>query len=196
MRLLHLRHDHERRRAAAAKVPIPPTPKSSNPMQGNICRCGTYPRIIAAVPGRPTAIGPEPAHEYCAQAPRNTASNPVIEPERYEFSAPPAHHFHLARRDFFKAPRRWLCCLCLREIAAASAQETPASCSWLPATKIFPRTSLPGCTSAKTARSPFSPAKSKSARTSALPSPRQLPKNSASRSFGPHRHGRHATHSL
>ncbi|MGB9465181.1 MAG: molybdopterin cofactor-binding domain-containing protein, partial [Candidatus Acidiferrum sp.] len=24
------------------------------------------------------------------------------EPERYEFSAPPIHHFELARRDFFK----------------------------------------------------------------------------------------------
>ena len=46
--LLHLRHDHDRRRAPAQN-PNPTRQEIVEYMDGNICRCGTYPRIIAAL---------------------------------------------------------------------------------------------------------------------------------------------------
>ena len=52
---------------------------------------------------------------------------PAIEPERYEFFSPPAHHFHLARRDFFKLLGAGVAVFASAKSAAASAQETPAS---------------------------------------------------------------------
>jgi CO/xanthine dehydrogenase Mo-binding subunit len=58
-------------------------------------------------------------HVAPAQAP--------IEPERYEFFAPPAHHFHLARRDFFKLLGAGVGVFASAKSAVASAQETPAS---------------------------------------------------------------------
>ena len=49
VRLLHAGHDHVGRRAAAAKARRRPARRSSAAMNGNICRCGTYPRIVAAI---------------------------------------------------------------------------------------------------------------------------------------------------
>ena len=57
VRLLHARHDHGRRRPAREQ----PRPERAEivvkAMDGNICRCGTYPRIVAAV--RQAAAGDE-----------------------------------------------------------------------------------------------------------------------------------------
>ena len=46
--LLHLRHDHVGRRLLR-KNPDPTPDEVIEFMNGNICRCGTYPRIIAAL---------------------------------------------------------------------------------------------------------------------------------------------------
>ena len=45
----------EARGAAAAATPNPSEAEIARAMDGNICRCGTYPRIVQAAPtrGRP-----------------------------------------------------------------------------------------------------------------------------------------------
>ena len=47
--LLHARDDHARGGAAAARIPVASDEEIVRAMNGNICRCGTYPRIVAAV---------------------------------------------------------------------------------------------------------------------------------------------------
>jgi len=59
--------------------------------------------------------------------PHAATSQPVIEPERYELFAPPAHHFHLARRDFFKLLGAGVAVFASAKSATALTQETPAS---------------------------------------------------------------------
>jgi isoquinoline 1-oxidoreductase alpha subunit len=49
VRLLHLRHGHARHRAAGNATPRPTQAQIVARMNGNICRCGTYPRIVDAV---------------------------------------------------------------------------------------------------------------------------------------------------
>ena len=49
VRLVHARHDSGRGRSAAARIRIRARPKSSTGMNGHICRCGTYPRVVAAI---------------------------------------------------------------------------------------------------------------------------------------------------
>ena len=49
VRLLPGRADHVGHGAAQAERPSRPTPTSTSAMSGNICRCGTYTRIRAAI---------------------------------------------------------------------------------------------------------------------------------------------------
>jgi hypothetical protein len=77
-----------------------------------------------------------------------------IEPERYELTAQPAYRFAVDRRDFLGLLGGGLLI-----VFSARAQESG-------------RISTPGSTSAKTAPSPSTPARPKSARISALPSAR------------------------
>ena len=49
MRLLPDRPDHERGRACSAKKPAPTDEEITSAMAGNLCRCGCYQRIHAAV---------------------------------------------------------------------------------------------------------------------------------------------------
>jgi CO/xanthine dehydrogenase Mo-binding subunit len=56
----------------------------------------------------------------------SSANRFTPEPERYEFFASPAHHFQLARRDFFKLLGAGIAVFGVAE-AASAAQETPAS---------------------------------------------------------------------
>ena len=49
MRLLHFRNDCKQRGSSPVKIPIPNEPEIAQALQGNICRCGTHPRIVAAV---------------------------------------------------------------------------------------------------------------------------------------------------
>src|SRR5205085_9075171 len=58
---------------------------------------------------------------------RHAACSRAIEPERYEFFATPAYHFHLARRDFFKLLGAGVAVFASLKSAVAAGQETPAS---------------------------------------------------------------------
>ncbi len=49
VRLLHARHDPDDRRAAEAASPAHATNKSSSFMNGNLCRCNGYPKILRAI---------------------------------------------------------------------------------------------------------------------------------------------------
>ena len=49
MRLLHFWNDHDGCIALAREPPIHPHADISHSMEGNICRCGTHPRIVAAI---------------------------------------------------------------------------------------------------------------------------------------------------
>ena len=82
-------------------------------MQGNICRCGTYPRIVAAVhraAGADQALGRRLSREGRKPMSPNRAAEILpgnepeiaIEPERYELRAKPSYNFELDRRDFVK----------------------------------------------------------------------------------------------
>ena len=49
MRLLPIRPDHERRRSAGAQPAARRATQIVEHMSTNICRCGTYPRIVRAI---------------------------------------------------------------------------------------------------------------------------------------------------
>ena len=48
MRILHARH-HRRLGRATRRVKAPTEAQVRDHLQGHICRCGTYPRIVEAV---------------------------------------------------------------------------------------------------------------------------------------------------
>src|SRR5260370_20082443 len=50
----------------------------------------------------------------------------VVEPERYEFSAGPMHHFELLRRDFFKLLGTGIAVFTMAKDAAAMQETAPA----------------------------------------------------------------------
>ena len=75
-------------------------------MNGNVCRCGTYPRIVAAIEAAAnapasTSAGEEPADERTA-ARRRAASSPSATSS----ASGPAYRFELHRREFLQARRR------------------------------------------------------------------------------------------
>ena len=82
------------------KNPHPTEPEIVRAMEGNVCRCGTYPRIVAAI--RKAAA--DTHNQGAARRYKMTVSEDEIlyEPERYELAVGPAYHFELARRDFLK----------------------------------------------------------------------------------------------
>jgi len=64
----------------------------------------------------------------------------VIEPERYEFSAGPVHHFELLRRDFFKLLGAGIAVFTMTKDAGL-CRKRPARAS---TRKTCPRRSAPG----------------------------------------------------
>ena len=86
--------------SAVALLKRNPAPRESEIvdfMDGNICRCGTYPRIVAAIQKAAGGRGRERGNERDerqAQVP--------LEPERYELTAAAPYRFDLDRREFFK----------------------------------------------------------------------------------------------
>ena len=110
------------------------------------------------------------------------------EPERYElYESSPTWDWD--RREFFRiAGAGLVVALLFRETADA---QRPAQGRQRGGGRVCPGRSAPGCTSAKTASSPSIPARSKSARTSAPPSPRWWPRSFACPSRAFHGHGGH-----
>ena len=93
---------------------------------------------------------------------------PEIEFERYELREGPAYRFELDRRDFLKALGGGILVLYLldRDAPEAEAQPPGGRRRGGGGGGPCPRTSAPGCTSARTARSRSTPARPRSARTS------------------------------
>src|SRR5579859_4766678 len=94
MRLLHFGHDHEQRR--------PSLDKSQSHFGGD-CSILAGQHLPLRNASADHRGGPSSSQD---DAGARKMSGPLIrfepEPERYEFSAGPMHHFDLARRDFFK----------------------------------------------------------------------------------------------
>ncbi len=94
----------------------------------------------------------------------------AIEPERYEFFEGPAYRFDLDRRGFLKAMGGGILILSLldRDADVAEAQQPGGRQRGAAAGEASrrPRTSAPGCTSARTAGSPSIRARPKWGRTS------------------------------
>ena len=74
-------------------------------MDGNVCRCGTYPRIVSAIQKAAKAarasrrLRKERADERRRSSER---ARVPLEPERYELTAAAPYRFDLDRREFFK----------------------------------------------------------------------------------------------
>ena len=98
-------------------------------MDGNICRCGTYPRIIAAIrTAARSREGGQPMNERTGTISTidpDIDQTPEIEFERYELREGPAYRFELDRRDFLKAMGGGLLVLYLldRDAPEAEAQQ-------------------------------------------------------------------------
>ena len=96
MRLLHARHGDGHDRLAAAHTRILPTQDIARVMDRNVCRCGTYPRIVKAVqacrgadardakPGARDELRPA----IFANVPELRRHADEVEVERYELTAP------------------------------------------------------------------------------------------------------------
>ena len=91
--------------AACARTPTRRRQEIVEYMDGNICRCGTYPRIIAAIrKAAQSDEGGQPMNDRTGHHDRSRLDRTLaIEPERYELREGPAYQFELDRRDFFKA---------------------------------------------------------------------------------------------
>src|SRR5271170_236459 len=96
MRLLHLRDDHEQCRLSQGK--------STSYFSGDrSILAGEYlPLRDLSANYRSGATGGHDDTGSWTRMMSDTSVKFVPEPERYEFSAGPIHHFELARRDFFK----------------------------------------------------------------------------------------------
>ena len=83
-----------------SRNPHPTRSEIIDSLDGNICRCGAYSRIISAVQKAATALaksaGGRPAMSETTRVPA------PWEPERYELASAPMYRFDLDRRDFFK----------------------------------------------------------------------------------------------
>ncbi len=95
-------------------------------------------------------------------------ASPEIEFERYELREGPAYRFELDRRDFLKAMGGGLLVVYLldRDAPEVAAQQPGGRRGGGFGGGAAPRTSAPGCTSARTAGSRCSPARPRSGRTS------------------------------
>ena len=150
MRLLHAGHDPLRASALLRKEPAPTEAAIKQALQGNVCRCGTYPRIVAAV----------------RMASRAKQGGPgMIEQERYELNEGPAYHFEPDRRELLQGFGLGLLFLLVLD-GEAAGQESGRARRGGPGGEM-PQEIAAGCTSAKTARSRVIPARRRSARTSA-----------------------------
>ena len=72
------RHDHGRRRPARSRTPTRRAQEIVRAMDGNICRCGTYPRIVAAIRKAAEAMkGGAPMNErHRANSTTDSSSSP------------------------------------------------------------------------------------------------------------------------
>src|SRR5712692_4097196 len=95
MRLLHLRHDHDRRC---------PGEYESQPLRSR--NLSIYGRQHLPLRNAPQDRGRDPKSGQgdLGVRPMSTRAHlpDDIEPERYELTAPPTYHFQVDRRDFFK----------------------------------------------------------------------------------------------
>ena len=164
VRLLHPRHDHGRRRPAARRTPTRPSPRSSRRMNGNICRCGTYPRIVAAI-RRAAAVdeGRCPMSDHSDLGPGTRARARALRAPSSDLR-PRLRRSTAATSSASSAAGCVVLCLRADE---APAQESGAAAGAAAGAGTAPRRSAPGCTSARTARSRSTPARWRSARTSA-----------------------------
>ena len=92
-------------------------------MEGNVCRCGTYPRIVAAIAKGARALRAFRRGEGARAMRANVKSPHALEPERYELAAPPAYRFEVDRRGFFKFLGAGIVVVCVLKDAAV-AQES------------------------------------------------------------------------
>jgi len=65
-------------------------------MQGNVCRCGTHPRIVTAI-----TKASQKMLGGCQMSKENKFEN-AIEPDRYELFEKPTYLFEFDRRGFLK----------------------------------------------------------------------------------------------
>ena len=127
-------------------------------LDGNICRCGTYPRIIA---GDPQGRRGDERRWQMSEQPRPELRHRA---RTLRVLRGPTLPFELDRREFLEGLGGGIVvCLCSRATPWPSSRAARARRRRRPA----PARSAPGCTSARTARSPSTPARSRSARTSA-----------------------------
>ncbi len=90
-------------------------------------------------------------------------ANVSLEPERYELMAAAPYRFDLDRREFFKFLGAGVLVVSVLKPAIVAQESGGARRGGaIP----FPKKSMPGFTSEKTARSRFTPARSRWARTS------------------------------
>ncbi|MBV9125138.1 MAG: molybdopterin-dependent oxidoreductase, partial [Planctomycetes bacterium] len=130
--------------ALLAKNPHPTKEEITRAMEGNMCRCGTYARILQAIQqaegskqkaeGRRQERGFEDQREQASSMVSASASlltaacalpaaccllSPDLEPERYEFFEAPQYLFELNRRGFLQAVGGGiLVCLVLGDVEA------------------------------------------------------------------------------
>ena len=93
--------------SAVALLQRNPAPKENEIiafMDGNVCRCGTYPRIVSAIQKAAKVATAVVCRERSGAMSDRTHEQVRLEPERYELSAAAAapYRFELDRREFFK----------------------------------------------------------------------------------------------
>ena len=87
--------------ALLKKNPSPSESEIVDFMDGNICRCGTYPRIVSAIQ-KAAKSGSGSARRRSEPMNPKLGVEVPIEPERYELRAVAPYCFDLDRREFFK----------------------------------------------------------------------------------------------
>jgi hypothetical protein len=94
---------------AAALLKTKPNPSEAEIveyMEGNVCRCGTYPRIVAAIAKGARALR-DLGRQGAGAMSASVKSPHAIEPERYELAAPPLSLRSGPARLLRSAPAFW-----------------------------------------------------------------------------------------
>jgi hypothetical protein len=84
VRLLHARHDHGCRGVARPERRRPSDDEITRALDGHLCRCGTYPRIVEAVRAAAAAIAREHVVADDLRRAYKQRFEEDLEPERYE----------------------------------------------------------------------------------------------------------------
>ena len=91
--------------SAVALLQRNPTPQESEIvdfMNGNVCRCGTYTRIVSAIQRAAKVAHTIGSRERSQPMSAKSQMQVPLEPERYELKAAAPYRFDLDRREFFK----------------------------------------------------------------------------------------------